>query len=280
MGMILHDRRTQAMMHLPGKTPRLKLLHHTGATNRSIEPVFSRQRRSDSPQQLSPVLDSLRSVATSVLFTGVTGSSTRLIALVSATSGDGKTTMVANLGWMMSEIGYRVLLVDADLARGRLHEYFGLPNNHGLASMLRAPEESQVSLEAYVEPITGSKVGLVTCGCSRTEEHLLHSQGFPKLLEEIRTQSGYDIVLIDTPPLLQSVDARIISRLVDHVIFVARARRTTIEEALAATERLAGDNACVLGMILNDWNPKRSTHPYYGLYGRQYTASPGQRILA
>jgi capsular exopolysaccharide synthesis family protein len=292
MGIILHDQRAQAMMHLPQKTPGLKLLDRIGATalfnrigatgplNRRIEQGLCRQRRSDSPQQLSPVLDSLRSVATSVLFTGVTGSSTRLIALASASPGDGKTTIVANLGWMMSEIGYRVLLVDADLARGRLHEYFGLPNSRGLASMLRAPEKSQLSLDAYVEPITGSKVGLVTGGCSRTEEHLLHSREFPKLLEQIRTQSGYDIVLIDTPPLLQSVDARIISRLVDHVIFIARARHTTIDEAVAAVERLAGDNARVLGMILNDWNPKHSTHAYYGLYGHQYTASPGQRMLA
>jgi Mrp family chromosome partitioning ATPase len=78
------------------------------------------------------------------------------------------------------------------------------------------------------------------------------------------------MVLLDTPPMLQMTDARVVGRMMDAVILVARAEQTTRDALMAATKRLAEDRIRVLGTILNDWNPKRSANGYYGYYRDSY----------
>ena len=74
------------------------------------------------------------------------------------------------------------------------------------------------------------------------------------------------MVIIDTPPMLQMPDARVVARSADAVILVARAHQTTRDAALAARQRFAEDGTKLLGTILNDWNPKDSPSGYYGYY--------------
>jgi Mrp family chromosome partitioning ATPase len=76
----------------------------------------------------------------------------------------------------------------------------------------------------------------------------------------------YDMVFIDTPPMLQMTDARLVGRLADAVVIVARAERTTRDAILAAYQRFSEDRIRVLGTILNGWDPKRSSAGYYGYY--------------
>jgi polysaccharide biosynthesis transport protein len=96
---------------------------------------------------------------------------------------------------------------------------------------------------------------------------LLYSGLLTDLLQQLRKE--YDVILIDTPPLLEIPDARLLSRISDGVIFVARSRHTRVDAALAATQRLSLDRARVLGMVLNDWNPKESSLGYYAYYGHK-----------
>jgi Mrp family chromosome partitioning ATPase len=84
-----------------------------------------------------------------------------------------------------------------------------------------------------------------------------------------KCRKRYDLVLIDSPPLLQITDARVVGRLTDAVILVARADKTTRDAIIGANQRLSADRIRVLGTILNDWNPRRSSHGYYG-YGYGY----------
>ena len=94
------------------------------------------------------------------------------------------------------------------------------------------------------------------------------------------------MVLIDTPPMLQMTDARVLGRMVDAVILVARAEQTTRDALVAATKRFGEDRIRVLGTILNNWNPKRSPNGYYGYYRGNYyykagkTEDGAQRIAA
>jgi succinoglycan biosynthesis transport protein ExoP len=76
----------------------------------------------------------------------------------------------------------------------------------------------------------------------------------------------FDVVLIDTPPMLQIPDARVVARMADAALIVIRAGRTTRDAALAARQRLNEDSIPVLGTILNDWNPRLSLNGYYGYY--------------
>jgi Mrp family chromosome partitioning ATPase len=76
----------------------------------------------------------------------------------------------------------------------------------------------------------------------------------------------YDIILIDTPPMLQIPDARVVGRLADSVVMVIRSCKTTRGAIMAACQRFSEDGTKILGTILNDWNPKHAPDGYYGYY--------------
>jgi Mrp family chromosome partitioning ATPase len=90
----------------------------------------------------------------------------------------------------------------------------------------------------------------------------------PELIQKLRTE--FETILIDTPPMLQIPDARVLGRMVDRVVLVMRAGKTTRAAAIAARQRFSEDGTRMLGTILNDWNPKRSPNGYYGNYGGYY----------
>jgi len=93
---------------------------------------------------------------------------------------------------------------------------------------------------------------------------MLFSKQMQGLLKDL--QKKFDSILIDTPPMLQMPDARVLGRLADAVLLVVRARRTTRDAAMAARQRFEEDGTLVLGTILNDWDPKASGGGYYGYY--------------
>ncbi len=211
------------------------------------------------------VAESFRSIATSILFSGPDGKTPHVIVIVSAEPEDGKTTLVANVGAALARSGRKVLLIEGDLRRNRLDQVFRLPNDFGLGSLLRDESLTERSLKAAVHETNEPGLFVLPSGpCDSETPDLLHSPVLRKLIERLRQQ--FDVILIDTPPLLEIPDARLLSRIADGAIFIARSRRTTVEAAASATQRLAFDKARVLGIVLNDWNPKQSR--YYSRYGR------------
>jgi capsular exopolysaccharide synthesis family protein len=188
---------------------------------------------------------------------GENGTRPQLLVIASANPGEGKTTTVTNIAIAASEIGLKVLVVDADLRRPRLHRFFNLPNERGLVDCLRhrMPEDATGS---PVQVSTVPNLHVLTSGTESTAPaQLLHSPFFAPLMQRFRSE--YDMILIDTPPMLQMADARIVGRQADGVILVARAGKTARETLLAAKERFREDRIPVLGSILNDWDPKRAS---------------------
>jgi Mrp family chromosome partitioning ATPase len=86
---------------------------------------------------------------------------------------------------------------------------------------------------------------------------------------KLRTQ--FETIFIDTPPMLQIPDARVLGRVADRVILVVRTGKTTRDAALSARQRFSEDGTQMLGTILNDWNPKRSPNGFYGYYSGYYS---------
>ncbi len=219
----------------------------------------------------SPVLalESCRAVAATLL-SSADGNSPRLLVVTSPGPGEGKTTVVANLGLTLALIGKRVLLVDGDVRRHRLHKFFSLHDERGLCSILERDQAYVTSFDSYVQKTAIPGLSVLASGASTTATaNLLYSADVPKLLA--RLKSEYDFVLIDTPPVFPVADARVLGRFADGVILVARAGQTAREAAAAAHRRLAADEVRVLGLILNDWDPKASAHTYYGDYSREYS---------
>jgi capsular exopolysaccharide synthesis family protein len=223
----------------------------------------------------SIVSDSFRAVLASILFCGENGSRPRVIVLTSAGPGEGKTTLASNLAISLAQVNRKVLLIDADLRRPRLHEIFGMENTAGLVDLLRQndPAEGGTGLP-FVKKMACPPLDLLTAGSAEpAEADLLFSVAMPGLIARCRTQ--YDMVIIDTPPMLHMADARLLGKIADAAVLVARAGYTTRDAGRAAYERLANDRTRVLGMVLNDWNPKRSSSAYYARkhYRELYTST-------
>jgi capsular exopolysaccharide synthesis family protein len=251
-----------ARVKLLDESPDRKVMVAVGRSKGSPE-IITWQRSS------SGMAEAFRSVLTSILFIGENGSSPKMLVFTSAGSGDGKTTVVSNLGIALAEIGRKVLIVDSDLRRPRQHIIFDVPNDAGLSTLLKSQESKPDAWAGFVHGTKIPGLWLLPSGPeTQAAANLLYSPRLTELLSGAKME--YDMVLLDTPPMLQMTDARVLGRMTDAVILVARAEQTTRDALVAATQRLAEDRIRVLGTILNYWNPKRSRNGYYGYYRGSY----------
>jgi capsular exopolysaccharide synthesis family protein len=254
------------------ESPDRKVMVAVGRSKRSVE-LITWQR---SPSFMA---EAFRNVLTSILFIGENGSSPRMLVFTSAASGDGKTTVVSNLGIALAEIGRKVLIIDSDLRRPRQHRIFDVPNDVGLSTLLKSQESKPDAWTGFVQGTKVPGLWLLPSGpATQAAANLLYSPRLTELLSGVKKE--YDMVLLDTPPMLQMTDARVLGRMTDAVILVARAEQTTRDALVAATQRLTADRIRVLGTILNDWNPKRSPNGYYGYYRGSYYYRAGENGTA
>jgi receptor protein-tyrosine kinase len=223
----------------------------------------------------SMLAECARTTLTSILLPIENGDGPRVIVLTSPCPGDGKTTVACNLSIAVAEIGRKVLLIDGDLRRPRLHKVFGVSNTWGLSDVLWAdtPLET-VPISHLVRESEVSGLYLLPGGsCGVTPWNLFYSPRMSRLLKRLRTE--FDMIMIDAPPMIHLADARVLGRLADGVILVVRAGQTTTESALLTCQRFAEDGTHVLGTVLNSWDPRTSRGYGYGNY-REYHAHVGQ----
>ena len=224
----------------------------------------------------SLVAESFRSTLVSILFAGEKGPRPKVLVLTSAGPGEGKSTIASNLGIAIAEVGQKVLLIDADMRKPRQHEIFALNNDRGLSTILREKQSlnGDKSLGGVIHDTEVPGLSVLPSGpASSTATTLLYGSHMPELLSYVRKE--YDIVLIDTPPMLQMPDARVLGRMADNVIMIIRSGHTTKDAGFAATQRFSEDGTKVLGTILNDWNPKSAPNGYYGYYSKYYKSYKG-----
>jgi len=210
------------------------------------------------------IAEAFRSALTSVLFVGEAHNRPRVLVFTSANPAEGKTTVASNMAIAAAEIRCKVLVIDADLRRPRMHKVFDVPNEQGLTDILQG-ELDEEFLNSCVKKTSVPYLNVLPAGPStHSAAHLLHSLNFATIIAKFRQE--YDMIIIDTPPMLQMTDARVAGRIADAVVLVARAGQTTRDAILAAKERLDEDRIKILGTVLNDWDPKRSPGGYYGYY--------------
>jgi succinoglycan biosynthesis transport protein ExoP len=200
-----------------------------------------------------------------------------VLVVTSAGAGDGKSTLASNLAIATAETGRKVLIVDGDLRKGRLHKRFGLEEDKGLAELIadNTPVD-QIGLVDYIRPTGVPGLSLLSCGVELPEQvgAALFSQRIPVLFARLRAE--YDVVLVDTPPVLSLPDARLLGRVTDGAILVVRSGVTLREDAMAAAQRILSDGIPILGTILNDWDPSNaSQYDYYGGRYGGYSAYKG-----
>jgi len=176
--------------------------------------------------------------------------------------------VVSNIAIATAEIRRKVLIIDADLRRPRMHDIFDVSNDRGLSDILRE-ELSAENVAGLIKETAIPNLHVLPAGkATHAAAHLLYSRNFAPLLAKFKQE--YDMILIDTPPMLQMTDARVAGRLADAVVLVARSGTTTRDAVLAAKDRLEEDCIRILGTVLNDWDPKKSPGGYYGQYQDGY----------
>lgn len=212
-----------------------------------------------------PAVEGLRSLRTALQFSMLDAPNNRVV-ITGPTPGVGKSFISANFAAIMAAGGKRVLLIDSDLRKGYLHQYFGLPRNKGLSEILSGQIRFDDANHANILP----NLDFISTGALPVNpSELLLSEGFSRLLEYL--SSRYDLVLIDSAPVLVAADTNAIAPQAGSVLLVARAEQTLIGEVNESIKRLAQAGKNINGVIFNALDPSRKNYGKYGHRDGAYT---------
>ena len=218
------------------------------------------------------LLENLRMIRTALLerVSEIRGAT---VLITSPTPETGKTTLTMLLGRSLASLGKKVLLIDADLRRPALAARLGHRGKKGIVELVRDRNTNCV-----VKSVS-KNVDLLPAGTINTDEEteFLADESFAKHVNELRSQ--YDIILIDSPPVLSVADARILCGWVDGVLLLVRAAHTRRGEAGEALSQLNAAQGRLLGSVLMAAEQHPSSYGYRGAYGYGYSRKPETTAL-
>ena len=213
------------------------------------------------------IAEDYRTIRTSILLS-YADHPPKSILVTSALPKEGKSVTVANLAVAFSQLGERVLVVDTDLRRPRLHQIFQVQRNEGLSNFLAG----NLALRDAIQRTTIENIHLLPCGpIPPNPSELLNSKKMKHLMEE--TKQGFDFVFFDTPPVLAVIDPLIVSSLTDATMFVIKAGKTMRKPFMSAIDELNKAKARILGVLFNELQVKSSDMyfmDYYQYYRHEY----------
>jgi succinoglycan biosynthesis transport protein ExoP len=228
---------------------------------RAVSDSSGKKTWEQTPEQ---VAESFRGALASILRSEAAGRPQRVILVTSPGPGEGKTTVVQNLGMALAETGRNVLLVDGDFRRPHLHLHFSLSNETGLIDLI--PETLSLSdCPPDVMCLPTGVPGLSVLPNRVTEQNVSKALYSPRLRVMFQSlRSRYDMILVDAPPILMCADARILGSLTDATILVLRCGVTDQERASEAHQLIKEDRLHLLGTVLTDWSGSKKSRYYYG----------------
>jgi polysaccharide biosynthesis transport protein len=281
IGYVMLQAQNNSVLRAPGEAGMYLTLPELGAIPKAANGSLTAGRllssghgkmhveRATLEQRYSVLSESFRATLASILADSRNGDHPRILVVTSSGPMEGKTTVVSNLGIALTEISGRVLLIDGDMRRPRLHKVFDQANSWGLSDVLREKNAiEELPLDVLVKKTSVPHLYLLPSGAGADNIFgLLCSGRMARLLPRFRRE--FDYVLVDAPPCLEFADARIMARCAEKVLLVVRANYTDRKTAQAAVQRLLLDGISVMGVILNRWDPARSDiYGYYGLNHR------------
>jgi receptor protein-tyrosine kinase len=214
-------------------------------------------------EERTQLSESFRTTVASILANSRGNRHAKVLVVTSSQPMEGKTTVVYNLGLALAAASKRVLLIDGDMRRPRLHKLFDEANSWGLSDVLGEKNAiHELPLDVLAKRTAVPHLFLLPSGASTDNIFgLLHSERMSRLLPLFREQ--FDYVLVDAPPCLEFADARIMARHAEEVLLVVRANHTDRRAAQSAVRRFRLDGIRVMGVILNRWAPSPGD-PYAG----------------
>lgn len=212
-------------------------------------------------------VEAIRSLRTSLHF-AMMEAKNNVLMISGASPNAGKTFISSNLAATVASTGKKVLFIEADLRKGYVHKMLGHKQNKGLSDVL----SGQIELESVIEKVTGAEFDYIGRGQvpPNPAELLMHAR-FSELLNW--ASQNYDLVIVDTPPILAVTDAAIIGRYVGTALLVARFEANTAKEIEISVKRFEQSGVAIKGCILNGVMKKASSYYGYGYnhYGYSYT---------
>ncbi|QPE17517.1 polysaccharide biosynthesis tyrosine autokinase [Providencia rettgeri] len=205
-------------------------------------------------------VEAIRSLRTSVYFS-VMNQGNNLVMVTSASPGVGKSFVTSNMAVVLANAGKKVLLIDTDLRKGRLHKAFGLNNKAGLSEYL-----SQQSLESpTIHANVIENLDVICRGKNVTHSsELLMGERFKQLLDKVKNQ--YDIVVIDTAPILAITDSAIIGKYVGTSLLIAFYGVNTVKDVDLSLKRFKQNDIEITGVILNGIDARSDDYNYHYEY--------------
>ncbi|MBN1887730.1 MAG: CpsD/CapB family tyrosine-protein kinase [Thermoflexales bacterium] len=210
-------------------------------------------------QPRSPAAEAYRTLRTNLYFSSL-DKQLRTLVVTSATPGEGKSLVLANLAVVMAQGEKRTVLVDADLRRPRLHELFGVPNERGLTAMFMAAEALANPPLAPVAGVDG--LWLLPSGLlPPNPAELLGSKRMEQVMEALLARA--DVVLFDAPPVIAVTDAAVLGTKTDGVLLVIDAGQTRRDHAQRAKDLLEKVKVHLVGAVLNNASLDSALGGYY-----------------
>ncbi len=226
-----------------GKTPGLHLLAESAPRDVAVE--------------------ALRSLRTALQFAMLDATNNRVL-ITGGTPGVGKSFVSANFAAVMASAGKRVLLIDADMRKGHLNQYFGIERGAGLSELIAGTADRARGVRRGVIP----NLDFITTGTlPPNPSELLVSGAFTRLIEGLSAE--YDLVVIDSAPVLVAADTLSIAGLASVVLLVARAGQTYVGDITESARRLVQAGKAPTGVLFNALD---LTRRHYGKYGYRYGA--------
>jgi capsular exopolysaccharide synthesis family protein len=234
-------------------------------------PTFRPDNRIELIVQEDPkslIAEAYRTLRTGILFSG-SKPSPQFIQVTSAGPKEGKTITTANVATVMAQSGSRVLIVDCDMRKPRIHEIFGVPNSRGLSNLLVDGED----VFSFIKTTKIPNLNLLTCGTiPANPSELLSSKRMQSLLTLCAEK--YDRIIMDSPPVLAVTDSIVLSRLVEAIILIVGAGTSSRSGVGRAVELLKEVDARIVGAVLNNLNVEKERYYYsryyYYDYGKYY----------
>ncbi len=208
----------------------------------------------------SPISEAFRTLRTNIQFSGF-DKPLKTLVVTSSGPGEGKTTTIANLAITFAQAGSKVLLLDGDLRRPKVHKLFQQNNIHGLTNVLTGHEDyKKYLLKSNIE-----NLDVLSCGAiPPNPSEILASNAMKQFLQKV--QEDYDRIFIDSPPVGHVTDAAILSTIVDGTILVAASGTVEVEAIKRAKELLEKVNANIVGVVLNKLDKNAQGNYYYYYY--------------
>jgi polysaccharide biosynthesis transport protein len=209
----------------------------------------------------SRVAECCRSLRTNIMFSAA-DRKLKTMVVSSANPREGKTTSVIYLGTTLAQSGQRVLLIDTDMRRPRLHSSTGVTRNTGLSNLILGDE----NYDEVIRKTDIPNLFVLPCGpLPPNPAELLMTKRFSVVLEELAKR--FDRVILDSPPLQAVTDAVVLSKQVDGVILVVRAGKTLREEIKRSSKQIRDVGGSIFGVIVNELDTSDRNGYYYSYYG-------------